>query len=154
MSGPAHSPRSPSWQCVRPQATTFWQRIRQLQEEDITVTVSVESVNKGGMLVKFGIYDGFIPVSQFGPVSPAASEAACCSSSSTRAGMQALCSASWLDALVLCCEACGFAGTAGWGRGYLAELTLMSPVAHAVHHPRQHGEPGGLRAAGQVPGGR
>ncbi|KAG2432585.1 hypothetical protein HXX76_008929 [Chlamydomonas incerta] len=49
------------------EATTFWQRIRQLQEEDITVTVSVESVNKGGMLVKFGIYDGFIPVSQFGP---------------------------------------------------------------------------------------
>jgi hypothetical protein len=51
------------------QATTFWQRIRQLQEEDVAVTVRVESVNKGGMLVKFGIYDGFIPVSQFGPVS-------------------------------------------------------------------------------------
>ncbi|KAG2486232.1 hypothetical protein HYH03_015057 [Edaphochlamys debaryana] len=48
------------------EATTFWTRIRQLQEEDITVTVTVESVNKGGMLVKFGIYDGFIPVSQFG----------------------------------------------------------------------------------------
>lgn len=50
------------------QATTFWARIRQLQEEDISVAVTVESVNKGGMLVKFGIYDGFIPVSQFGPV--------------------------------------------------------------------------------------
>ncbi|GIM04014.1 hypothetical protein Vretimale_8653 [Volvox reticuliferus] len=49
------------------EATTFWTRIRQLQEEDITVSVTVESVNKGGMLVKFGIYDGFIPVSQFGP---------------------------------------------------------------------------------------
>ncbi|PNH05145.1 30S ribosomal protein S1 A [Tetrabaena socialis] len=48
-------------------ATTFWARIRQLQDEDITVSVTVESVNKGGMLVKFGIYDGFIPVSQFGP---------------------------------------------------------------------------------------
>jgi hypothetical protein len=54
------------------QATAFWTRIRQLQEEDITVTVTVESVNKGGMLVKFGIYDGFVPVSQFGPVRPGA----------------------------------------------------------------------------------
>ncbi|KXZ42870.1 hypothetical protein GPECTOR_113g282 [Gonium pectorale] len=48
------------------EATTFWTRIRQLQDEDVAVTVTVESVNKGGMLVKFGIYDGFIPVSQFG----------------------------------------------------------------------------------------
>lgn len=51
------------------QATVFWQRIRQLQEEDITVHVTVESANKGGMLVKYGVYDGFVPVSQFGPVS-------------------------------------------------------------------------------------
>lgn len=49
------------------EATVFWQRIRQLQEEDITVHVTVESANKGGMLVKYGVYDGFVPVSQFGP---------------------------------------------------------------------------------------
>ncbi|GFR50816.1 hypothetical protein Agub_g13091 [Astrephomene gubernaculifera] len=49
------------------EAGVFWDRIRVLQAEDIPVTVTVESVNKGGMLVKFGMYDGFIPVSQFGP---------------------------------------------------------------------------------------
>lgn len=48
------------------EATVFWQRVRQLQEEDITVSVMVESANKGGLLVKYGIYDGFVPVSQFG----------------------------------------------------------------------------------------
>mmetsp|Transcript_30144 Transcript_30144/g.66828 ORF Transcript_30144/g.66828 Transcript_30144/m.66828 type:complete len:438 (-) Transcript_30144:933-2246(-) len=48
------------------EATVFWQRIRQLQEEDITVYVKVESANKGGLLVKYGPYDGFVPVSQFG----------------------------------------------------------------------------------------
>ncbi len=47
----------------------FWQRIRQLQEEDHPVSVRVESANKGGLLVKYGPYQGFIPVSQFGPVS-------------------------------------------------------------------------------------
>lgn len=51
------------------QATIFWQRIRQLQEEDVIVNVIVDSANKGGMLVKYGVYDGFIPVSQIGSVS-------------------------------------------------------------------------------------
>lgn len=32
----------------------------------------MESVNKGGMLVKYGIYEGFVPVSHFGPVSRSA----------------------------------------------------------------------------------
>jgi small subunit ribosomal protein S1 len=46
------------------EANVFWQRIRQLQEEDVTVYVTVESVNKGGLLVTYGQYDGFIPISQ------------------------------------------------------------------------------------------
>eukprot|EP00798_Chlamydomonas_sp_ICE-L_P009722 gene9722-7593_t len=49
------------------EATVFWQRIRQLQEEDVSVNCTVESANKGGLLVKYGPYEGFIPVSQFGP---------------------------------------------------------------------------------------
>lgn len=49
------------------ECTVFWQRMRQLQEEAQTVTVKVESANRGGLLVKYGPYDGFIPVSQFGP---------------------------------------------------------------------------------------
>lgn len=36
------------------------------------MSVLVESANKGGLLVKYGIYDGFVPVSQFGSVSTAA----------------------------------------------------------------------------------
>lgn len=56
------------------QATVFWQRIRQLQEEDIIVNVLVDSANKGGMLVKYGVYDGFVPVSQIGSVSSAVSK--------------------------------------------------------------------------------
>ncbi|KAJ9510236.1 hypothetical protein QJQ45_015719, partial [Haematococcus lacustris] len=49
------------------EVTMFWHRMRQLSEEDVTVYVKVESANKGGLLVKYGPYDGFIPVSQFGP---------------------------------------------------------------------------------------
>ncbi|KAL6757385.1 plastid/chloroplast ribosomal protein S1 [Haematococcus lacustris] len=51
------------------EVTVFWHRMRQLMEEDVTVYVKVESANKGGLLVKYGPYDGFIPVSQVGPVS-------------------------------------------------------------------------------------
>lgn len=43
--------------------------MRQLQEENMTVNVKVESANRGGLLVKYGPYEGFTPVSQFGPVS-------------------------------------------------------------------------------------
>ncbi|KAF5830247.1 plastid ribosomal protein S1 [Dunaliella salina] len=50
------------------EATIFWERIRQLQSEDVTVFVKVDSANKGGLLVKYGPYDGFVPVSQFGSV--------------------------------------------------------------------------------------
>ncbi len=47
----------------------FWQRVRQLHEEEAIVTVRVDSVNRGGLLVRYGPYDGFVPNSQFGPVS-------------------------------------------------------------------------------------
>ncbi len=56
------------------QASVFWQRMRQMQEENMTVHVKVESANRGGLLVKYGPYEGFTPVSQFGPVSAVA----CC----------------------------------------------------------------------------
>lgn len=50
------------------EANIFWQRIRQLQEEDVTVYVTVDSATKGGLLVTYGpSYEGFVPVSQFGP---------------------------------------------------------------------------------------
>ncbi|KAG1679620.1 hypothetical protein FOA52_006137 [Chlamydomonas sp. UWO 241] len=49
------------------EATVFWLRMRQLQEENLTVHVTVDSANRGGLLVKYGPYDGFVPVSQFGP---------------------------------------------------------------------------------------
>lgn len=62
----AHSRRPPAPSA--PQATIFWERIRQLQQEDLTVSVKVDSANKGGLLVKYGPYDGFVPVSQFGSV--------------------------------------------------------------------------------------
>ncbi|KXZ50020.1 hypothetical protein GPECTOR_18g173 [Gonium pectorale] len=48
------------------EAATFWARMRQLQDEDVAVNVRVESVNRGGMLVRFGPLDGFVPVSHFG----------------------------------------------------------------------------------------
>ena len=50
------------------QKTTFWTRIKQMLEEDVTVTVIVESGNKGGLLVRYGDENGFVPLSQFGPV--------------------------------------------------------------------------------------
>ena len=50
------------------QNPVFWQRKRQLKDEDVTVNVTVESANKGGLLVNYGQYEGFVPVSQFGPV--------------------------------------------------------------------------------------
>lgn len=50
------------------QASVFWARMRQMQEENLTVVVKVESANRGGLLVRYGPYEGFVPVSQFGPV--------------------------------------------------------------------------------------
>lgn len=41
--------------------------MRQQEEEGLTVNVKVDSANRGGLVVKYGPYEGFIPVSQFGP---------------------------------------------------------------------------------------
>ncbi|GAX80819.1 hypothetical protein CEUSTIGMA_g8254.t1 [Chlamydomonas eustigma] len=58
------------------EASVFWQRMRQQQEENMTVQVKIESANRGGLLVKYGPYEGFIPVSQFGPqINPESMEA-------------------------------------------------------------------------------
>lgn len=64
-----HSTPMRACSTLPPQATVFWMRMRQLQEENLTVHVTVDSANRGGLLVKYGPYDGFVPVSQFGPVS-------------------------------------------------------------------------------------
>lgn len=48
------------------EATVFWQRMRQMMEENLTVNAKVESANRGGLLVKYGPYEGFVPVSHFG----------------------------------------------------------------------------------------
>jgi hypothetical protein len=50
------------------QASVFWQRIRQLQQEDITVHANVISVNRGGVMVQYGHVEGFVPYSQFSQV--------------------------------------------------------------------------------------
>lgn len=52
----------------RAQAAAFWARIRQLQVEDVTVTVTVTEATRGGLIVKYGPYDGFVPIKQFGSV--------------------------------------------------------------------------------------
>lgn len=48
------------------EASVLWHRIRQMQEEDIVIKVKVDSANKGGLLVTYGPYEGFMPLSQFG----------------------------------------------------------------------------------------
>ncbi len=51
------------------QASIQWLRMQQMQQEEVTVRVRVESANRGGLLVRYGPFDGFVPVGQFGPVS-------------------------------------------------------------------------------------
>jgi len=43
-----------------------WQRVRQLQEEDVTVMGKVLSLNRGGLLVDVEHIKGFVPTSQLG----------------------------------------------------------------------------------------
>jgi hypothetical protein len=50
------------------QAQTFWQRIRQMQEEDVPVMVTVVAANRGGLMVQYAHLEGFIPISQLGQV--------------------------------------------------------------------------------------
>lgn len=42
---------------------TTWQRIRQMQDEDITIHGRVESINRGGVLVTVHNLRGFVPSS-------------------------------------------------------------------------------------------
>jgi ribosomal protein S1 len=47
----------------------MWHRMQQMRAEGHTVRVKVASANRGGLLVQYGVFDGFLPVGQFGPVS-------------------------------------------------------------------------------------
>lgn len=51
------------------QYSVAWQRVRQLQEEDVTVMGKVLSLNRGGLLVDVEHIKGFVPTSQLGYVS-------------------------------------------------------------------------------------
>jgi len=48
------------------EASVFWARTRQLQEEDVTVNVTVLGATRGGLLVQYAHLQGFVPLSQFG----------------------------------------------------------------------------------------
>ena len=45
------------------QFAVAWQRVRQLQEEDVTLDAEVVGVNRGGILVDVANLRGFIPTS-------------------------------------------------------------------------------------------
>ena len=47
---------------------TTWQRVRQMQEEDVTVMGKVASVNRGGLLVDLENLRGFVPTSHLSNV--------------------------------------------------------------------------------------
>ena len=64
MPGRLDTNRRPSARTSTPQATVFWQRIRQLQEEDVPVVAA----NRGGLMVQYAHLEGFIPVSHLGQV--------------------------------------------------------------------------------------
>ncbi len=51
------------------QVRVFWTRMTQLQEEKTTVQVKVEGSNRRGLIVRFGPYQGIIPIIQLGSVS-------------------------------------------------------------------------------------
>ena len=48
------------------EAQVFWQRARQLLDEDVAVTVTVVGATRGGLAVRYEHLEGFIPVSQIG----------------------------------------------------------------------------------------
>lgn len=81
---------------LSPQAAVFWTRVRQLQEEDFSVNVTVIGVTKGGLLVKYGPVEGFVPMKQFGTVSESSSSqtlrSALCCAATRRASSLCVCS--------------------------------------------------------------
>ncbi|KAF8068441.1 PU1 [Scenedesmus sp. PABB004] len=48
------------------EAQTFWHRIKQMQEEDVPVYVTVTAATRGGLLVQYNHLEGFIPASHLG----------------------------------------------------------------------------------------
>eukprot|EP00878_Enallax_costatus_P007520 GHUV01007876.1.p1 GENE.GHUV01007876.1~~GHUV01007876.1.p1 ORF type:complete len:357 (+),score=83.44 GHUV01007876.1:111-1181(+) len=48
------------------EAQTFWHRIRQMQENDCPVYVTVTAATRGGLLVQYQHLEGFIPASHIG----------------------------------------------------------------------------------------
>ena len=60
------------------QSDVLWTRVRQLQEEDVTVFVTVTDFNNGGLTVDYMGIEGFIPIQQFGNVSGQPSTAPPC----------------------------------------------------------------------------
>ena len=46
------------------QEAICWQRVKQLQEEDVTVHGKVVQINKGGVMVEVEHLRGFVPLSQ------------------------------------------------------------------------------------------
>jgi ribosomal protein S1 len=64
----------PVFDCLL-QAETFWHRIKQMQQDDVPVYVTVTAATRGGLLVQYNHLEGFIPASHLGQVRAAA----CCS---------------------------------------------------------------------------
>jgi hypothetical protein len=115
--------------CLRStQATVFWQRIRQFHEEQVVVSVRVESANKGGLLVKYGPYEGFVPVSQFGAV---------------RARVKGVARSLGESICFTCTDQCAS----------LEPLAVWRAQLRAGHHAGRHGGAGGPEHCRHLPGG-
>jgi ribosomal protein S1 len=56
------------------QAATFWHRIKQMQQDDVPVYVTVTAATRGGLLVQYNHLEGFIPASHLGQVRAGSSE--------------------------------------------------------------------------------
>eukprot|EP00882_Tetradesmus_deserticola_P000457 GHRQ01000502.1.p1 GENE.GHRQ01000502.1~~GHRQ01000502.1.p1 ORF type:complete len:466 (+),score=198.13 GHRQ01000502.1:58-1398(+) len=48
------------------EAATFWHRIKQMQQEDLPMYVTVTAATRGGLLVQYHHLEGFIPASHLG----------------------------------------------------------------------------------------
>ena len=46
------------------QESICWQRVKQMQEEDVIVNGKVVQINKGGVMVEVEHLRGFVPMSQ------------------------------------------------------------------------------------------
>lgn len=126
----------------RLQATTFYARIRQIQEEDIPVYATVTSVNRGGLSVMYHHLEGFVPISQCGPVSSWSA----CPSAAARARAAAVSMRAWGQQRGSGRTQNGAAGTAAHGpaprmprasrpmRAHVRQLLKCSSSAVSEHH--------------------